>query len=83
MIREDRELLAELSRLNRDAVPLAMRIMDESVHVSAEEQYAIAHRLIAMAARLQVRASPPWDKIEGVGVRNDNRLEDDEPVREQ
>ena len=26
MIREDRELLAELARLNTDVVPLAMRI---------------------------------------------------------
>ncbi len=31
MIRDDRELLAELARLNTDVVPLAMRIMDESV----------------------------------------------------
>ncbi len=27
MIREDRELLAELSRLNREMTPLALRIM--------------------------------------------------------
>lgn len=34
MIREDRELLAELGRLNSDVVPLAMKIMDESVTVT-------------------------------------------------
>ena len=36
MIREDRELLAELGRLNSDVVPLAMKIMDESVTVTVE-----------------------------------------------
>jgi hypothetical protein len=39
MNREDRELLAELRRLNSDVVPFAMKIMDESVTVTAEEQY--------------------------------------------
>ena len=66
MIREDRELLAELARLNRDVVPLATRIMDESV--TAEEQYAFAQRLIAMAAQLQERASKPWLVVEGAVV---------------
>ncbi len=56
MIREDRELLAELGRLNTDVVPLAMRIMDESVIVSAQEQDAFAERLITMGQRLQARA---------------------------
>ena len=56
MIREDRELLAELGRLNTDMVPLAMRIMDESVTVNAQEQDAFAERLIKMGQRLQVRA---------------------------
>lgn len=54
MIREDRLLLAELGRLNSDVVPLAMRIMDESA--TAEEHYAFAERLAAMARRLQLRA---------------------------
>jgi hypothetical protein len=40
MNHEDRALLAELRRLNPDVVPLAMEIMDESVTVTAEEQYA-------------------------------------------
>ncbi|MGB7796161.1 MAG: hypothetical protein WA731_11340 [Pseudonocardiaceae bacterium] len=55
MIREDRLLLVELGRLNTDVVPLAMRIMDESA--TAEEHYAFAERLAAMARRLQARAA--------------------------
>jgi hypothetical protein len=55
MNREDRELLAELRRLNSDVVPLAMKIMDESVPVTAEEQYAFADRLVAMGRRLEER----------------------------
>lgn len=63
MTRDDRELLAELARLNGDVAPLAMRLMDGSA--SAAEQYAFAQRLIAMAARLQVRAREPWRVVEG------------------
>ncbi len=55
MIRADRELLAELARLNSDVVPLAMRIMGEGV--TPDEQHAFADRLIAMARQLQARAS--------------------------
>ena len=33
MIREERELLTELARLNRDMAPLCMRIMDRSAGV--------------------------------------------------
>jgi hypothetical protein len=55
MNREDRELLAELRRLNSDVVPLAMKIMDESVPVTTEEQYAFADRLVAMGRRLEER----------------------------
>ncbi|MGH3922253.1 MAG: hypothetical protein ACRDRY_03185 [Pseudonocardiaceae bacterium] len=36
MIREDRELLAELAQINTAMAPLAMRIMDDSA--SAAEQ---------------------------------------------
>lgn len=54
MIRADRELLAELARLNSDVVPLAMHIMGESA--TADEQHAFAERLIAMARQLQARA---------------------------
>jgi len=55
MNREDRELLADLRRLNSDVVPLAMKIMDESVTVAAQEQFAFAERLIAMGRRLEER----------------------------
>ncbi len=54
MIREDRELLAELARLNSDIVPLAMRIMDGSA--STAEQAHYAERLIATGERLRRRA---------------------------
>ena len=63
MIREDRLLLAELGRLNTDVVPLAMRIMDDSA--TAEEHYAFAERLAAMARRLQARAAQVGLVIDG------------------
>lgn len=53
MIREDRELLAELARLNSDMASLAMRIMDDSA--SAAEQQNYAQRLIAAGERLRRR----------------------------
>ena len=65
MIREDRELLAELGRLNSDVVPFAMKMMDESVTVTAEEQCAFAERLMAMGRRLQSRASGVGSVVEG------------------
>jgi hypothetical protein len=55
MIREDRELLAELARLNRELTPLAMRIMEHAA--SAAEQADYAQRLIAAGERLQRRAA--------------------------
>ncbi len=72
VIRDDRELLAELARLNSDVVPLAMRIMDKSV--TAEEQRIFAERLTAMAARLQTRGTGgPWVVVEGeVNSKPDN-----------
>ena len=63
MIREDRLLLAELGRLNTDVVPLAMRIMDDTAN--AEEHYAFAERLAAMAQRLQARAAHVGLVIDG------------------
>ena len=65
MIREERELLAELGRLNSDVVPFAMKMMDESVTVTAEEQCAFAERLMAMGRRLQSRASGVGSVVEG------------------
>lgn len=63
MIREDRLLLAELGRLNTDVAPLALRIMDDSA--TAEEHYAFAERLAAMARRLQARAAQVGLVIDG------------------
>lgn len=53
MIREDRELLAELARLNRAMVPFAMRIMEGTA--STDEQHDYALRLIAAGEWLQRR----------------------------
>ena len=55
MIREDRELLAELARLNTALAPLALRIIDGSA--TSDEQQDYARRLIAAGKRLQQRAS--------------------------
>ncbi|MGH3908907.1 MAG: hypothetical protein ACRDTE_32695 [Pseudonocardiaceae bacterium] len=64
MIREDRELLAEMARLNTDMASLAMRIIDGSA--SAAEQAHYAQRLIAVGQRLQRRANEtPGTVIEG------------------
>ena len=54
MIREDRELLVELARLNGDMAPLALRIMDGSVSVTEQQHYA--QRLIEVGERLRRRA---------------------------
>ncbi len=54
MIREDRELLAELAQLNTDVVPLAMQLMEGSA--TGQEQRVFAQRLIAAGARLHRRA---------------------------
>ncbi|MGH3972987.1 MAG: hypothetical protein ACRDS9_06650 [Pseudonocardiaceae bacterium] len=54
MIREDRELLAELARLNTDLVPLAMHVMEGSA--TAQEQRVFAQRLITAGERLHHKA---------------------------
>ncbi|MGH3885871.1 MAG: hypothetical protein ACRDSZ_04750 [Pseudonocardiaceae bacterium] len=54
MIREDRELLADLARLNTDVVPLAMQLMEGTA--TAQEQRVFAQRLIAAGERLHRRA---------------------------
>lgn len=54
MIREDRELLAELARLGTAMPSLALRIMDDSA--GAREQQNYARRLIAAGERLRRRA---------------------------
>jgi hypothetical protein len=55
VIREDRELLALLARLNTDMVSLAMRIMEHAA--SAAEQADYAQRLITAGERLRRRAA--------------------------
>lgn len=54
MIREDRELLTELARVNRDMASLGMRITEGSA--SSAEQAHYAQRLIAVGERLHRRA---------------------------
>lgn len=54
MIREDRELLAELARLNTAMASLAMRIMDGSASTAEQQNYA--ERLIVAGERLRRRA---------------------------
>jgi hypothetical protein len=54
VIREDRELLADLARLNTDVVPLAIRMMEGSA--TAQEQRVFAQRLIAAGELLRHRA---------------------------
>jgi hypothetical protein len=56
MIGEDRELLAELARLNRSMASLCMRMMDGTA--SAAEQVDYARRLIAAGQRLGPVYSP-------------------------
>ena len=58
MIREDRELLAELARLNTDLASLGMRIIDDSA--SGIEQRRYAERLIAAGERLR--------RVDGLGA---------------
>jgi NaMN:DMB phosphoribosyltransferase len=54
VIREDRELLAQLARLGTDLVPFAMRLIDDIA--SVDEQARYAERLIAAGERLHRRA---------------------------
>jgi hypothetical protein len=62
VIRDDRELLAELARVNSDVTPFAMRVMDESV--TAEEQRELAERLIDIGERLRQRADQTERAVE-------------------
>jgi hypothetical protein len=62
VIREDRELLAELARLNRDMASLALRVMEGRASIAEQRHYA--ERLIAAGERLQRRA----DRLGGVVI---------------
>ncbi|MGH3870263.1 MAG: hypothetical protein ACRDSR_01895 [Pseudonocardiaceae bacterium] len=70
MIREDRELLAELARLNTDLVPLALHVMEGSA--TAHEQRIFAQRLIIAGGRLHCRA----DESERVVINGEFIAED-------
>jgi hypothetical protein len=72
MIRADRELLADLARMNSDVVPLAMRIMDDSA--TREEQHTFAERLIELGTRLSHRARHTGIVIDG-GTGTDDAKE--------
>lgn len=66
MIREDRELLAELARLNTDMAALAMRIMDDSASSAEQQNYG----LLAVSSGFgdQVGVGPAWWVAVGVVV---------------
>ncbi len=55
MIQQDRELLAELARLNSDVAPFAMRVMDGTI--TATEQHEFADRLVRLGQRFHQRAA--------------------------
>jgi hypothetical protein len=61
VIREDRELLAELARIKRDTAFLGMCIMDGTVSVVEQRKYA--ERLVAASERVRRRA----DGMGGIG----------------
>lgn len=63
VIRKDRELLAELARLNSDVTPFAMRIIDGSV--TAAEQHEFADRLVGLGRWFHERANGIAHVIEG------------------
>ncbi len=54
MTREDRELLAELARLNKQLVTFAWGVME--ARLSAAEHYAVAGWLVDLAEAIQARA---------------------------
>jgi hypothetical protein len=65
MIREDRELLTELARLNRELAPLAMRMMDGSASTSEQQDYGrrlIAQRRATETSGVIVEGEVPGDK---------------------
>jgi len=50
---EDRKLLTELAWVSKEAVPLAMKIIDGDA--TADEQHKFAERLFTLAERLHGR----------------------------
>lgn len=70
VIREDRELLAELARLNSAMAALAMRMIEGSA--SAAEQHDYAQRLISAGQRMRKRADDTGAVVEGEVLRNES-----------
>ncbi|MGH3902642.1 MAG: hypothetical protein ACRDTE_00310 [Pseudonocardiaceae bacterium] len=70
MTREERELLAELARINGDIPELGLRIMEGSA--SAAEQRHYAERLIAAGQRLKRRA----EGTEGMTIEGEFYVEE-------
>lgn len=68
--RDDRMLLADLGKLNRDVAPLAMRILDDKA--TAADQHEFADRLADMAARLLARVARDELMIDGEVVEADH-----------
>lgn len=78
MIQEDRELLAELARLNTAMASLALRIMDGSA--SAAEQREYAQRLIAAGKRLKRRSEETAGIVAVVGTVVDGEVVNSESL---
>ena len=66
MIREDRELLTELARLNRDMAALCMSIIEGSASIKEQRDYA--RRLIAAGERLGRRGDETCGIIDTAGA---------------
>jgi hypothetical protein len=70
VIREDRELLVELARLNREMTSLALRIMEGIASITEQQDYA--QGLIAAGERLRRRADEPVEVVvEGEVLTNE------------
>jgi hypothetical protein len=72
VIREDRELLTELARMNRELAPLAMRMMEGSASIAEQRNYA--QRLTAAGEWLGRRADGAGLAIIEGEVLTDERL---------
>lgn len=72
MIREYRELLAELARITREMPPFGMRIMDGSASVAEQAHYA--QRLIAVAKLLNHRAMTMGGEVIKAEVFTENKI---------
>lgn len=70
MIREDRELLAELARINGDMPTMGLRLMAGSAGAAEQEHYA--QRLIAAGERLRRRA----ESMVGVVIEGEPEIQE-------